>query len=91
MKALLSKEADAIKRDGEKGPDLGVKSVWNVEAVDMVEQPGNAPNPWRGSVRMLIVTRNQGVGEVQEDRIAKTFDFVYDAAGKRWLMEYKPK
>lgn len=86
LKAKLDQEAQALKRDGEKGPDLGVKSVWTVEAVEMKEQPADKQRPWKGSVRIRIDTRSPGYN----DRIVKTFDYTWDTAANQWLMEYKP-
>src|SRR6185295_11913848 len=53
---LLQKEAQSLKNDGEKmdDPKLGVKTTWNIEAVEVKEQPTNAENPWAGTIRFKI-------------------------------------
>jgi len=86
VKAKLDQEAQALKRDGEKGPDLGAKSVWTVEAVEVKEQPGDKLRPWKGSVRMRIDTKSPGYN----DRLMKTFEYTWDSAANQWLMEYRP-
>src|SRR5687767_10987084 len=88
VKAKLDQEAQALKRDGEKGPDLGAKSVWTVEAVEVKEQPSTPAKPWKGSVRMRIDTKSPGY---KDDRLVKTFEYAWDTAANQWLMEYKPK
>lgn len=90
--SLLQTEAQAMKKDGEQiDPVLGVKSTWTVEGVDVQEQPGDRARPWRGSIRFRIENRMRDAdGTITNDRVDKKFDYLYDAAGTRWLIQYSP-
>lgn len=89
---LLQQEAESLKRDGEKvDPKLGVRSTWNIEAVEVAEQPGNADNPWKGTIRFKIESRMQEVdGTTLTQNFEKRFEYVYSAALKRWIIQYVP-
>ena len=88
---LLQKEADGIKRDGEKvSPGLGIKQTWNIAGIDVQEQPDDN-RPWRGTIRFNIDTQSKDPdGAVYNDRKEKAFDYVYDATAKRWTMVVAP-
>jgi hypothetical protein len=89
---LLQKEAESLKRDGEKvDPALGVRSTWNIEAVEVKEQPGNDTNPWAGTVRFKIESRMQEVdGSVATQSFEKRFEYVYNSTLRRWIIQYTP-
>ena len=89
---LLQKEAASIKADGEKvNPALGVKSTWNVDAVEVQEQPGNDAQPWRGSIRFRIETKmREPDGTETNDRLDKKFDYAYEQATGQWRMQVGP-
>jgi len=89
---LLQEEAQSLKRDGEKvDPKLGVRSTWNIEAVEVKEQPGNADNPWTGTIRFKIESRMQEVdGTTLSQSFEKRFEYVYSAVLKRWIIQYVP-
>ena len=85
----LQKEAEAMKRDGEKmNPSLGVKATWTIHAVDVQEQAGNASQPFRGSVKFRINSQAQEPTGVVEHNFERTYNYVYDAALGKWL--FKP-
>jgi len=87
--ALLQAEADDMKKGGEKmDPKLGVKAVWNVEGIDVVEQPNDSAHPWKGTVRFKIVsTMHDADGSETNDLIRKHFSYVYDSATKKLLFQ----
>jgi len=89
--SALQAEAETLKRDGEKPmPGMGVKSLWTIEGIDIQEQPKNDTNPWRGTVRFRIDTAmREPDGNITKDSIKKTFNYVYDAPMKKWLVQYK--
>ncbi len=87
--ALLQAEADYMKKGGEKmDPKLGVKAVWNIEGIDVVEQPNDSAHPWKGTVRFKIVsTMHDADGSETNDLIRKHFSYVYDSATKKLLFQ----
>jgi hypothetical protein len=87
--AALQSEAASMKRDGEKlDPSLGVKATWNITGVDVQEQAGNSAQPYKGSVKFKITSRQDDpIGPV-ETHFEKTFNYVYDAKLAKWL--FKP-
>ncbi len=87
--ALLQGEADDMKKGGEKmDPKLGVKAVWNVEGIDLVEQPDDSAHPWKGTVRFKIVsTMHDADGSETNDVLRKNFTYVYDTATKKLLFQ----
>jgi len=87
--ALLQAEADDMKKGGEKmDPKLGVKAVWNIEGIDVVEQPNDSAHPWKGTVRFKIVsTMHDADGSETNDLIRKHFSYVYDSATKKLLFQ----
>jgi hypothetical protein len=90
VQAALQTEAEGMKRDGEKPmPGMGVKSLWTIEGIDIQEQKDDN-RPWRGTVRFRIDTAmREPDGTISKDSIKKTFNYVYDAPMKKWLVDYK--
>jgi hypothetical protein len=89
--SALQAEAEGLKRDGEKPiPGMGVKSMWTIEGIDIQEQPKDENRPWRGTVRFRIDSAmREPDGTISKDSIKKTFNYVYDAPLKKWLVQYK--
>ena len=87
--ALLQAEANDMKKGGEKmDPKLGVKAVWNVEGIDVEEQPNDSAHPWKGTVRFKIVsTMHDADGSETNDVLRKNFTYVYDSATKKLLFQ----
>jgi hypothetical protein len=87
--AELRKEADVFKKKGEQNdPILRVKSAWNIEGVDVVEQAGDDNRPYKGTIRFKIITTMKDPdGTETNDRLDKRFDYVYDVREKRWLIQ----
>lgn len=88
----LQREVQTLKAEGEKpDPGIGIQSSWNVEAVDIREQPNDPAHPWAGTVRFKIENRIRDLdGSTKVQRVSRSYDFVYDLAAKRWMMQYKP-
>jgi hypothetical protein len=89
--AELRKEAETFKQKGEQSdPVLRLKSTWNIEGVDVVEQD-NENRPYRGTIRFKIVTTMRDPdGTETNDRLDKQFNYEYDVREKRWLILYTP-
>jgi hypothetical protein len=90
---LLQKEAESLKNDGEKmdDPKLGVKTTWNIEGVDLKEQPTNAENPWAGTIRFKIESSMKEVDGTTDSRsFDKRFEYVYSSVLNRWIVQYTP-
>lgn len=87
--AMLQAEANDMKKGGEKmDPKLGVRAVWNIEGIDLVEQPNDSAHPWKGTVRFKIVsTMHDADGSETNDLIRKHFTYVYDSATKKLLFQ----
>jgi hypothetical protein len=87
--ALLQGEANDMKKGGEKmDPKLGVKAVWNIEGIDVEEQPSDSAHPWKGTVRFKIVsTMHDADGSETNDVLRKNFTYVYDSATKKLLFQ----
>jgi hypothetical protein len=81
----LRQEAARMKADGEKMPDVGVRATWTIVAVDVQEQPANDARPFKGTVRFKIESSAQALGAQSPQSFEKKFDYVYDAAQKKWL------
>ena len=80
----LQQEAQKLKTDGESMPDLGVKATWNIVGVDIKEQPGNAAQPFAGTIRFKIESSTHALEGPATESFEKTFQYVYDAASKQW-------
>ena len=91
VQAALQADAESLKKDGEKPiPGMGVRSVWTIEGIDLVEQPKDENRPWKGTVRFRIDSAmREPDGSITKDSIKKKFDYVYDAPMKKWLVQYK--
>jgi hypothetical protein len=87
--AELRKEAEVFKQKGEQhDPVLRLRSTWNIEGVDVVEQD-DENRPYKGTIRFKIVTTMRDPdGSETNDRLDKQFDYVYDVREKRWLIQY---
>ena len=87
--ALLQAEANDMKKGGEQmDPKLGVKAVWNIDGIDLVEQPNDSAHPWKGTVRFRIVsTMHDADGTETHDLIRKNFTYVYDTATTKLLFQ----
>jgi hypothetical protein len=87
MVALLQGEANEMKKGGEQmDPKLRVKVVWNIDGIDVVEQPNDPAHPWQGTVRFRIIsTMHDADGSETNDLIRKNFTYVYDTATKKLL------
>lgn len=85
--ALLQAEAADMKKGGEQmDPKLRVKVTWNVDGIDLVEQPDDPKRPWKGTVRYRIIsTMHDADGTETNDLIRKNFTYVYDTASKKLL------
>ena len=82
---LLQEEAASMKKDGEKvDPSFGVTATWNIESVVVTERAGDKDKPWAGTVKFRIEARTRDAGESHNDRIDKTFSYVFDLASGKW-------
>jgi hypothetical protein len=81
----LQQEAARMKADGENMPDVGVKAIWTIVAVEAHEQPGNDAKPFKGTLRFKIESSARALGGQPPESFEKKFDYVYDAAQKKWL------
>ncbi len=90
--ALLQQEAQSLKADGEKvNPELGVKTTWNIEGVEVREQPNDESRPWAGTIRFKIQSQMREVdGTKLNSEFEKRFDYVYSTALKKWIILYVP-
>ena len=87
-KAALQKEAEALKRDGEKmNPALGVTATWTIMGVDVQEQPGNAAQPLTGTIKFRINSQTRESTGIVENNFERSFKYVYDAGIKQWLLK----
>lgn len=79
-----------MKSEGEKmNPKLGVKAVWTVKSMDVVEQPGNKVQPFRGTIFFQINSEMREFdGTALTQTLDKKFDYVFDAATKKW--QFRP-
>jgi hypothetical protein len=84
----LQKEAAALKRDGEKmPPSLGVTATWTVMGVDVQDQPGNASQPFTGTIRFRINSTTREPTGIVETNFERSFKYVYDAGIKQWMLK----
>ena len=90
--AQLRKEAESLKADGEKvDPTLQVSSAWNIEAVEVAEQPNDPASPWKGTIRFRIETRTKDFdGSTVKDQSQKRFEYLWSSALGRWIIKYVP-
>ena len=86
--ASLQNEAAALKRDGEKMPaSLGVKATWTIMAVDVQDQPGNATQPFTGTIKFRINSQTREPTGIVENNFERSFKYVYDAGIKQWMLK----
>jgi hypothetical protein len=86
--ASLQNEAAALKRDGEKMPaSLGVTATWTITAVDVQDQPGNATQPFTGTIKFRINSQMREPGGPVETNFERSFKYVYDAGIKQWMLK----
>ena len=86
--AALQKEAEGLKRDGEKmNPSLGVKATWTVLGVDVTEQAGNAAEPLLGTIKFRINSQMREPTGIVENNFERTFKYGYNAAIKQWILK----
>jgi hypothetical protein len=87
--ALLQKEAESIKANGEKlDPVLRVKATWSVEGIDVSERPADPDRPWAGTIRFKIRSETKDTdGAVQVDEFQKKFDYLYTASLQSWVFQ----
>lgn len=87
---LLQREAEAMKREGEKiDPVLRVTATWTIEGVDLTERPNDPDYPWAGTIRFKIRSQTGGP-EVPVDEFSRRFDYVYSASLQRWTFQPGP-
>jgi predicted small lipoprotein YifL len=88
---LLQREADELKRSGEKfDPVLGVRATWTIAGIDVTERPGDADRPWAGTIRFKIRGETRDTGGVVVDEFERRFDYVYTASVNRWIFQLAP-
>jgi hypothetical protein len=81
----LQAEAQKLKAEGENVPDVGVKPTWTIAGVEVREQVGNEAQPFAGSIRFRIESQTHAIDGPATEAFEKKFDYVYDAAQKKWL------
>jgi hypothetical protein len=87
--ALLRQEAQSMKAEGEKlDPSLGVKTRWEIAAVDVRENAADKERPYTGRVRFKITTTTQdaATGPVTDEK-EKVFRYAFSTARNRWEMQ----
>jgi hypothetical protein len=87
VQPALQQEAQKLKADGEKVPDVGVKSTWTIAGVDVVPQAGNEAQPFAGTIRIKIESETHALEGPQTQTLEKKFNYVYDTAQKKWLFK----
>jgi hypothetical protein len=86
--AALQNEAAALKRDGEKmPPSLGVTATWTVTGVEVQDQPGNATQPFTGTIKFRINSTTREPTGVVENNFERSFKYVYDAGIRQWMLK----
>jgi hypothetical protein len=88
VQPLLQKEAESLKADGEKMPDLGVQAIWNIAAVEVREQAGDARQPFAGTIRFRIESRTRDFDGPAPRSFEKKFEYVFDGTSGKWM--FKP-
>ena len=86
--AALQKEAEGLKRDGEKmNPSLGVKATWTITAVDVQDQPQTPAKPLAGTIKFRINSAMRDSTGPTEHNFERSFKYEYDAGMKMWLLK----
>jgi hypothetical protein len=89
--AALQKEAEGLKRDGEKmNPSLGVKATWTITAVDVKDQPDNPAKPLLGTIKFRINSEMRDPTGPTETNFERSFAYEWDSGMKMWLLKPKP-
>jgi hypothetical protein len=89
--ALLQREADELKRNGEQlDPVLRVKATWTVAAIDVRERPGDVDRPWAGTIHFRIRGETKDTSGVVVDEFEKRFDYLYSTSLGRWIFQLAP-
>jgi hypothetical protein len=89
--ALLQREADDLKRNGEQlDPVLRVKATWTVAALDVQERASDVDRPWAGTIRFKIRAETKDTGGVVVDEFEKRFDYLYSASLGKWIFQLAP-
>ena len=84
--SLLRQEAQALKQARENVDLAGAHAIWDIQAVEVKEQPGNADNPWAGTIHFKIKSRTK---DVDGSIVTENFDesYAYSVALKRWILQ----
>ena len=68
-----------------------MSSAWNIEAVEVAEQPNDPASPWKGTIRFRIETRTKDFdGSTVKDQSQKRFEYLWSSALGRWIIKYVP-
>ena len=88
VEPLLQQEAKSMKQEGEQvDPSLGVKITWEIQSVEVREQLEDESYPWAGTIRYLIQSEaSEYDGSTETEQFEKTFDYVWDMATERWIV-----
>lgn len=89
VEGLLQQEAKVLKQEGEQvDPSLGVKITWDIQSVDVREQPGEESSTWAGTIRFVIKSEQPEYdGSKATQTFDKEFDYVWDVEGERWIIQ----
>jgi predicted small lipoprotein YifL len=91
VSALLQREADELKRNGEQiDPVLRVKATWTIASIDLREAPGDPDHPWTGTIHFKIRGETKDTGGVVVDEFEKRFDYVYTTSVGKWVFQLAP-
>jgi hypothetical protein len=91
VSALLQREADELKRNGEQfDPVLRVKATWTVASIDLREAPGDPDHPWAGTIHFKIRAETKDTGSVVVDEFEKRFDYVWATSLGKWVFQLAP-
>lgn len=89
--ALLQREADELKRNGEQvDPVLRVKATWTVASIDLREAPGDPDHPWTGTIHFKIRGETKDTGGVVVDEFEKRFDYAWSTSLGKWIFQLAP-
>ncbi len=86
--ALLQQEAAVEKQKGEAdiNPALGVSIRYDILDVDVREQPGNAAEPWAGTIRLRIESETPDLDGTSTETFERSYDYVWSTTENRWAM-----
>jgi hypothetical protein len=88
VQALLEEEAKSMKQEGEQvDPSLGVKITWEIQSIEVREQPEDDLYPWAGTIRYVIKSEAKEYdGSTETEQFEKAFEYVWDTATERWIV-----